>query len=73
MSAFTKLAEFRTPFSRGDAVQRSYNRLSVDFICHNMIRTSVRGIKINKIPLSFPLRRNLRLPLLRRFRDSEVT
>lgn len=72
MSAFTKLAETSTPFDRGLAVQRSYNRLSVDFICHNMIRTSVRAIKVDRKALLFPLKRNLRLPLLRRFKESEV-
>ena len=72
MSAYTNLGEARTPFDRGTAVQRAYNRLSVDFICQNWIRTSVRGIKIGKKPLMPPLRRNLKLPLLRRFNEAEV-
>jgi len=72
MSAYTVLSEVRVSFDRGTAVQRSYNRLSVDFVCQNWIRTAVRGIKLGRKPLMPPLRRNLRLPLLRRFNESEV-
>lgn len=72
MSDFTKIDERRVPIDRGTAVQRVYNRLSVDFVCHNWIRSSVRGIKANKKPLFFPLKRGMRLPLLRRFSESEV-
>ena len=73
MAAYTKIRETRIQFSRGVIVQRHYDKLSVDFLAHNLIRTSVRALKIDKEPFLYPLTRELTLPLVRQFNDSEMS
>ena len=72
MADYVRINEVHTPFTRGTMVQRFYNRLSVDFIYHQLVRTQVRSFKLAKSPLIQPLTRDFTLPLTRRLSSSEV-
>lgn len=72
MSAYTQVAVTEIPFERGRVVQRHYDKLSVDFIVQNLVRSQVRATKIQRGQLLYPITRELTLPLTRRFNASEV-
>lgn len=66
MASYKKLYEARVPYDGGSYVQRFYDKLSVDLIMHNYIRTQVRAQKVSRKPLLYPLPRALKLPLTAR-------
>ena len=69
MATYKKIYESRVLYSRGAAVQRFYDKITADLILQNLVRTHVRARKILRKPLQQPVRRKMKLPLIRRVQE----